>query len=458
MYADRMLRGERVYRDFFQFTPPGTDLVDLVALVLLGPHIWVENTMVVALGVALGAACFRVARHIMADSLAAVAASTFTVLAYGQPLTATHHWFSLLAIMSAVAIVARRLSNTRLAVAGALLGLASFFTLSHGIAAFAAFCFFVACQTDEGPTRKPRVIVSYGALFVGFVLALLAASIYFVITVGAGQLWSILVSYVWHHIAGPLSLRLGLPEELTRHSLPALLPYLFVYALLPIAYGFVLWAYGRERSQLSLRGWPPQVTLLWLVGCALLIEVAMAPSWLRILAVAMPGIILFIWLSGRAKAFRRPLLQAISVGIACLGAILIRSTYRHHGVIVELPAGKTATDSVNRDKLQWLAQRIAPGDMFFESAGASIYLPLHLHNPLFLDVAVPTKQTRPKVVERAIGQLEALQLKYVLWSPPLEHAKAEDGLEGIVMLRAYLHEHYQPVRDFADGDQAWERK
>ena len=36
VYAQRLLNGELVYRDFFQFTPPGTDLVFLSLFKLLG--------------------------------------------------------------------------------------------------------------------------------------------------------------------------------------------------------------------------------------------------------------------------------------------------------------------------------------------------------------------------------------------------------------------------------------
>ncbi len=39
-YAERMLDGERIYRDFFQFTPPGTDLVYLGLFKLFGPSVW----------------------------------------------------------------------------------------------------------------------------------------------------------------------------------------------------------------------------------------------------------------------------------------------------------------------------------------------------------------------------------------------------------------------------------
>src|ERR1700739_422715 len=51
MNAQRMLHGERIYQDFFQFTPPGADLIYLGFFKLFLPHIWVTNAIVLAVGV-----------------------------------------------------------------------------------------------------------------------------------------------------------------------------------------------------------------------------------------------------------------------------------------------------------------------------------------------------------------------------------------------------------------------
>jgi hypothetical protein len=50
MNAQRLLHGQRVYLDFFQSTPPGTDLVYLGVFKVFGARIWVTNLIVLALG------------------------------------------------------------------------------------------------------------------------------------------------------------------------------------------------------------------------------------------------------------------------------------------------------------------------------------------------------------------------------------------------------------------------
>ena len=58
MGAQRILDGQAAYRDFFQITPPGTDLIYATFFKVLGTDLWVPNTVVVALGVVMGCVCF----------------------------------------------------------------------------------------------------------------------------------------------------------------------------------------------------------------------------------------------------------------------------------------------------------------------------------------------------------------------------------------------------------------
>ena len=64
MGAQRVLLGDRIHRDFFQFTAPGTDLIYLGTFHLFGPRIWVPNLVVFALGVLLCWICLRIASRI----------------------------------------------------------------------------------------------------------------------------------------------------------------------------------------------------------------------------------------------------------------------------------------------------------------------------------------------------------------------------------------------------------
>src|SRR5689334_3977992 len=51
--AVRMLRGERIYRSFFELTLPGTQVVYLALFKIFGVRAWVPNLAFVSVGTAL---------------------------------------------------------------------------------------------------------------------------------------------------------------------------------------------------------------------------------------------------------------------------------------------------------------------------------------------------------------------------------------------------------------------
>src|SRR5262249_18033371 len=88
MNALRMQQGELIYRDFFEFTAPGTDLVYLGAFNLFGARVWVPNIVQLLLGGSLTYLCFHSARCMLKPAEAALTAALFLVLDYGSWLDA----------------------------------------------------------------------------------------------------------------------------------------------------------------------------------------------------------------------------------------------------------------------------------------------------------------------------------------------------------------------------------
>ena len=200
--AQRLLHGELIYRDFLEFTPPGTDLLYLGAFSLLGSRIWIPNLVVLLLGIILCWLCFYIAQSIMKPAQAALAAALFMVLDYGKMLNGTHHWFSVLAVMGALAVLLKARTPARIVIAGALLGTASFFTQTRGaIAALgvAGFLIWDRLQTqtkESGATHLKRLSL----LLLPLAAAWLALSSYFIAKVGFWQLWYFQVTYVLRYV------------------------------------------------------------------------------------------------------------------------------------------------------------------------------------------------------------------------------------------------------------------
>lgn len=456
--AQRMLQGERIYQDFFQFTPPGADLVYLGFFGLFHPRIWVTNAAVLILGVLACWVCYEVSKRILGRPQAALASACFLVFIYGKLLNGTHHWFSVLAAMGAVAILMKDRTPKRIAIAGSLLGLASFFTQTRGFLAALGVAIYLVWESRRAGESLAKLFRRQALLFLPYLAALAILSGYFIVTTGIKQLWYFQIAYVWQFMVSGFAASLGLPETLTERSLPELSPYLVVYALLPAVYALCLWRCWRERR--GPASFPAdRVLLLTLVGLAMLLEVAWSVNWLRLFCVAMPGIILLVWIFGRSnlRTYTHGLLWA---GVLCL-ALLQTWARQHRGfVTVDLPAGRVAVSSQTHEKLQWLTQNRKPGDQFFQAAWPGLYLPLALQNPVYLDVLETGDQTRPQYVDLSIRELQAKEVRFILWSPRLNSPETflPPGAYHLTPFLEFLHSHYQRIQTFSDQDEIWERK
>ena len=118
-----------------------------------------------------------------------------------------------------------------------------------------------------------------------------------------------------------------------------------------------------------------------------------------------------------------------------------------------------ATTSASAEKLNWLRDHTKPGDFFFQAGWPGLYLPLDLHNPVYLDALELGDQTRPEYVELSIRQLSGSRVQYVLWSPRLNSPDPYYGAEQyhLAPFRDYLNNHYHLVSSFSDQDEIWER-
>lgn len=452
-YADRILHGELPYKDFFQFTPPGADLVFAGAFALFGPRVWVADAVVVALGTALGAVCFRVARQVCSDADAALATAVFTVLVYGQALNATHHWWSVLAIMAGVSVIPPTFTPRRFGGAGALVGVSALFTQSHALAALLAIGAFGAWYARRERLPRATATAIVAALVGGFSAVTVPATAYLVRRVGLAPVWDSLVLHVWRHVREPVrEWTFGLPDAVTPASLRWLVPYLVLYAMVPAAY---LVTFVRSLGE---RPSPPEGfyarLLCWSVGTALFLEILPGLTWVRLYGVALPGVILFVWAVQRSARVA----WLVRSGVVVMGVMLLRSTYRNHREVIVLPGGQVAATVHDGAKLSWLASRLRRGERVFLADEPSLYLPLDLHNPLFLDAAVPGQQTTPAHVRQAISTLESERIAHVLWPPALNVAEPGELPEGVPALRTYVHDRYAIDRTFPDGDELWERK
>ncbi len=450
MNALRMQQGELIYRDFFEFTPPGTDLVYLSAFALFGARIWVPSVVQLVLGISLAFLIFHIARFVLKTAEAALAVALFLVLDYGKWLDATHHWFSMLAVMSAVAVLIRESATPRVLICGALLGIASFFTQTRGASAALGFAGFLLWEGIHRQATWRSHFKQLVRLLLLLVLTWLVLSGYFICKLGIGKLLYFQAVYVRAYVTNPAH------NIYPADNNPLVWPirYLVVYFATPLVYALSLWLCRRAPHANDSPVPARPVALLAFVGAGLFLEVAMSPNWLRVYCVALPGIILLVWLAaGLAARLReyarwRQYATALTwIGLICLSAHQVWSRNATRPMIVDLPAGRAAVAPLPAAKLTWLARHTTPGELFFQAKYQSLYLPLGLHDPAFdfLD-----RYTSPEFVALDLRQLAAQRVRYILWSP-LDRPRYPT-------FEQFLFERYRPVERFPDGDEIWELK
>lgn len=456
--ASEILRGQVAYRDLFDFNFPGTEFFYVSLIWLLGPRAWIPNLSLLGLGIGFLGASVVIARRLFTGSTVFLPGLLFLCLSFHNNLDATHHWFSSLLIIIAVAILMESRSAARLSFAGGLTGLATCFSLNHGVAAAAGFVTFAWWEAvEEG--RSTRLILRSQLHLMGpFALIVGGCIAYFTWRVGFGTfVYSTVVfpiKYWSIAFAGTNTFSDYLPIEVAKallhYHFRGILRRLVLAILIPGIYLLAIGCYRLCATPASSRQWR-LVLLITTVGLSLFVAILNSATFFRLSAVSLPGFIILIWLIDR-KAWSRVairLLWTVVVLIMLRDILVSQETWATY---VDLPSGRVAPYD---PELQWLAQNTHPGEYVFDS-NWEIYFLLELRNPTKLMIVTPDDFTRPEQVQAAVVDLEKHHVPLIIWGNDLDTAKRLSSTDHIQPLRDYLQQHYKRIRDFADSS-IWER-
>jgi len=460
-YAARLLAGQVFLKDFHQFTPPGTDLVYAAVFHGFGASIRSIDGTILCLGCLLSLACFAVARRIMRPRVAALAGVACVVVLYGDRMDATHHWFSSLANLLAVLMLMRGSSRMRVAAAAVLVAIAAFFTQTAGITGLLACCAGLWWEKRAGRISS-REYAARAAGLAGVTIATwLLLSVRFLVQAGVARYWAEQVAALPRYTRFPSGFLIPhFSASLHVRSLISLADHVCVYLLLLVVCPWVASVCWRRRADPRCVSLP--LVLLAALGILQTLEVITALNWNRMAAVAMPAVILGVWLLTRMGSAGRRLIAAgwCIVG----GMILVQSgaTQARRFPQLQLPAGNALLELDDVDELTWLAAHTRPGDCFFEIVNTRLYVPLALRNPTPVDLLSSGAATPSLWVDESIAGLKQCATRYILWEPypgmsavEQRNPSKSDRLDA---LRAYIRDQYTLRAVFANGDEIWERR
>jgi len=452
----RMLRGQLIYRDYDHFTLPGTDFVYLCLFRLFSVRAWIPQAMLVLLGVGTAWLTTAICGKIIAGPVAFLPGLLFLTLPFSGYLNATHHWYSTLAGTAALAVLMERRSVLRVAIAGALWGIAACFTQSVGLGILGTAVFLVWEHTPDEP--RALFFKKEAWLFTSFLVALLGFNSYFIWQAGLKDFLYYTVVFVakyypsdwfntWRvYLHGGHGL---LDNSANWPDIPA---FLFIHLLVPGIYVLFFLRYRYMRPLHRDESWN-RIMLVNITGISLFLAVASAPSYTRLYTVSVPAIITLVWFCTRLHRMGRKimgLLAATALGLFCIKPVVTQARWK---ASLYLPAGRTAfIDVAQYEKTKWVAEREHPSAYFF--GDELICFLLTLQNPARIPFLRPSDYTRPEEVQDLVQALEQHKVGLISWYPVLDTSPADDHL---APLRLYLLNHYHVAITFSNGHKMWSR-
>ena len=135
--AKRMIEGEVIYRDFFEFTFPGSHLLYFVFESILGPKYIVSSLLILLHGMAAAILSLIISRRVIADNIYAyLPAALYIFLGFRWfGIDGEHRMFSPLFALLAVFFLLEKRTYGRIAAAGLSCAISSFFTQQRGVLA-----------------------------------------------------------------------------------------------------------------------------------------------------------------------------------------------------------------------------------------------------------------------------------------------------------------------------------
>lgn len=475
--AARMLHGQTLYRDFFDFNFPGAYVVNYWALMLVGMRGWIAAATLLLLGLALARITLGFSRKILPGYAAYLPPVFFIAFGFRLVLDVTHHWFSVVLVLCAASVLlGGRYAAARLALVGALCGAAAWFTQTRGPIAALAFCLFLCwdCRRhgDAWRTIALRVCWLLGSftavlgLLLGYHIAMAAPRVFFADTI----LFPLLNFPKLERINSPDVYGIDLwpaalsPPEITRSAEIGLL-----YLLVPGMYvlGFLRLCRLRrhtpnEISAEALRA----LALALILGPLMFLCIANSASSSRLAYDSYFAFLLLTWYLSpirRKQARWRPRIGQWSAGELLLAALALLAVgtmlrgFRSRPVdIIQSPTGRIAFH-VNSDLPRWLSENTKPGDYLFEAAWSSYYQLFDLRNPTRICYLTNSGYTRPEDVRAAVEGLRQHHVRFILMEEDMNNTLDVVNSEHLCELRSYVTTNYRLVRCFNRGVQLWER-
>jgi 4-amino-4-deoxy-L-arabinose transferase-like glycosyltransferase len=435
--AERVLRGQIPYRDFFLFYTPGSVYVQAALFKVFGDSLAVARTGIAFVGAACSAVTYCLARRVCSRKISLLAAAMTAAVSVTYRFVVVHNWYSTLFTCLGVYAVVRLLETGRKSwsfLAGSLIGLTILTEQSKGAALLGGvvLAYLILRKGPPKPALEPSGIwVFVGGLIWPWVPTLLYfASKHSIIVMFQHWFWPLShytqanhVSY--GHLSWPDETRDFLytgPLQVRIWEYLGLSP-LVIFPILPLV-SLVWFAFFTKRMWNQKRSTPEMsyyVLLSAIFSCLLLAIFVVRTDITNFVYLAPLWYVVLAWVLQARNSYPllqklRPILQAyIYIAFGILGFALLlgangasfRSQTRR-GVVVT---------STKETVIQAVQARTAPGDELLVYP----YLPLYnyltaTHSPAKLDFFQAGMNTAAQA-QSIIESLQNQKTRWILFEP-----------------------------------------
>ena len=460
--AWRMYCGESLYKDFFQLTFPGTQLLYLGLLYIFGTKFWLINAVIFLQGFTQTLICLAISKRVIGGGWNAfLPPSLFLFFGFRWfGIDGSHRMLSPIFVWLAILILLKGRTYQRVALSGLLCALASYFTQQRGMLAAGAIAFFLLFETIKNKSDWKKLAVQELLLGGSFVLLLFVLILPFLIAAGPNTFFEYTFLSIKDYVQDPeanYGAYIILFEKVWGQGVVVSAAMCFYYALTPMVYlaGFVYLWKKKNRAE---------IWLIALVGCFLALG-TFAPTPMRFFQISVPAIIIFCWLIFQIR-FRSELFARSAVTLLVIfgGVLAVRLQTNWDRLYLYTPTGKIAFLSpVTLERYKWLSEHAEPNEYVFEAYQTAVNFPLQLPNPTQVMFLLDRGITTEWQVQLAIKNLEQKKPRFIVWDAKWskENSERNPG-DKLAPLYDYLRQNYEIKQNFtpySDREmQAWQRK
>ena len=446
--ADRMLHGERLYRDIFEFNLPGMELLYFTCFRFIGVSVWLPSGLLVAVGTVVILQLLAMSRRLLPGMAAMAPPLCFLLAGLRNDLDATHHWYSTCLVIVGINLVAEASGRVQFILGGATFAMASLFTSTRGICVAIAACLFLLWRKRSG------WVMDVGCVAGGFTGLMSAIVICLAYYSGIKTLWKDLIVFsMRYYSAGEANniasvmhaqWKMVLSGEVKPVALCGLWSAMITMITITsiVVLNRELRAQREEARGNLLRR--DLAVLYSMAGAGAFLAVLTAPTLVRLNCAA--AFIMVIVVACIYQYYRRWFKFGVVLMLAC-GIVDSVASIRHSREEVSGPRGVVALQNVERwEQFAWMARHAHSGDFLFGDTDFNFFF--DLRNPAMIPWVSNSSYTRPEQVADVLSTLRRQKVRFMVWEPELKNACLTRGK--LQDLCDYLDAHYQD-ETFADG-------